>query len=168
MPADVSVSKESTGDIKFTITGQGQIYIAREFEGQGVQELTFAGGGTLTEADLQRLADTGSPTNTSLYGTAGADSFDSAGYATYIQGGGGADTFLYKPGYGDLEINEDAGSYNQISSILQFGAGIRSFWRRSNWKLLFQPIRHQSSHVRRWNYAVAGTIASIGACGDTG
>ena len=42
-------------------------------------------------------------------GTSGVDAFDGDGGGDYEQGNGGADIFVYRPGYGALEINEDAG-----------------------------------------------------------
>jgi hypothetical protein len=48
---------------------------------------------------------------------------DSIGYATYAQGNGGADTFIYNTGYSALEINESSGSL-PTTAILQFGSGI--------------------------------------------
>lgn len=124
--ADLSVSEDTQGDMTLTVAGQGQIQVAGEFAGgsAGIQTVTFADGGSLSQSDLQRLGDTGSPTNTRLYGSSGADTFDSAGYATYIHGGGGADTFVYKLGYGDLEIDEDAGFFNITQAQIEFGTGI--------------------------------------------
>jgi hypothetical protein len=90
----------------------------------GVGQVQFANGATLTAQQLIATATTGSPTNTILYGTPGADVFNSEGYATYEQGDGGSDTFVYDAGYGSLEINEWAGSGTASSATLQFGPGI--------------------------------------------
>ena len=91
---------------------------------QGVAEVEFADGTTMTREQLLTFATTGSPTQTSLNGSTSADVFDSKGYATYEQGNGGADTFIYSTGYGQLEINEDAGYETASTAVLQFGAGI--------------------------------------------
>ena len=90
----------------------------------GVSEILLVDGTVLSRSQLISQALIGSPTNTQLYGTAGADTFDSRGYATYEQGNGGGDTFLYNQGYGNLELNEYAGNGISSTAVLQFGTGI--------------------------------------------
>jgi hypothetical protein len=99
------------------------IYDVRE---SGVAEIAFADGTSITQAQLAQEATTGSPTNTSLYGTDQAEVFDSRGYAPYEQGNGGQDTFVYNPGYGQLEINENAGFGVLADAVLQVGGNLTS------------------------------------------
>src|SRR5207302_54139 len=91
---------------------------------RGVDEFIFSDGTTATRQQLAAIVDTGSPTNTRLYGGSGADTLDANGYATYAQGGGGADTFIYKAGYGALEIKEDASVFTNSAATVQFGPGL--------------------------------------------
>ena len=78
---------------------------------------------SILDGGMAFSVDTGLPTRTSLYGTPGEDIFDSKGYATYEQGNGGGDTFIYNAGYGLLEINEIDPDTNP-DNTLQFGSGI--------------------------------------------
>ena len=134
--ANLQVSSDASGNMFITdgVTGD-QIKLDSEMNTNGgvsefgVASLTFADNSTLTRAQLITLADTGTATNKLLYGTPAADVFDSKGFATYAQGNGGADSFIYKSGYHALEINEDAGAnfYGNgytSSATLQLGSGI--------------------------------------------
>lgn len=87
---------------------------------RGIQKFTFADGSSLSYEDMLALANTPSETNTTLYGDAYAQVFDSKGIANTILGGGGADTFVYKRGYGPLSITEVQGD----GSSLQFDQSI--------------------------------------------
>ena len=87
----------------------------------GVAQVQFADGITLNRAQLAAMI--GSPSNTRLYGTSGADVLDSQGHATYELGGGGGDTFIYNPGYGAVEIDETDPNPSP-QNVLQFGANI--------------------------------------------
>ena len=129
--ANLTVSQDSSGDL---LVGDGTTGDQIKIDGMvnsgqyGVASVSFADGSSLTAQQLivlgQSNAILGSPTNTSLYGTSGADTFDSKGYATYEQGNGGADTFLYNAGYGQLEINADAGWATTSGAILTLGSGL--------------------------------------------
>ena len=66
-----------------------------------------------------------------MLGTSGADLFDGkgapAGSSDYEQGNGGADTFVYRLGYGQLQIVEGPASYydrSSTSAVLQLGTGL--------------------------------------------
>ena len=89
----------------------------------GVQSVQFADGTILTSAQLIQLENAGTTGADNLYGTSGADVFDGLGGDDYEWGRGGGDTFIYKAGYGSLEIDE----YDYSSSpnnVLKLGAGI--------------------------------------------
>ena len=115
--SDGVAGDEATLDNEYTVDGAG----ALEW---GVKEIVFADGETLTRQQLINMAATGSPTNTRLYGGNGADTIDSKGFAAYEQGNGGADTFIYNSGYGQVEINEDGGWVTNTSAVLQVGGSL--------------------------------------------
>jgi autotransporter passenger strand-loop-strand repeat protein len=121
--ADLSATATASGNLIVTDGTTGdQITLdgMMNNQGDGVATVDFADGSSITGQQLINLALIGSPTNTQLYGSVGADTFNSNGYATYEQGNGGADTFLYDAGWGQLEINES----NSGNAVLQFGPGI--------------------------------------------
>ena len=121
--AQVQVTADSSGNLYLTDgTAGDRIKLDNQLAWWGgVQSVDFADGTVWSRSQLIQQETTGSPTNTQLYGTSGADTFDSKGFATYEQGNGGADTFIYNQGYGALEINEADSS---PSSVLKLGAGI--------------------------------------------
>ena len=123
--AQVQVTADSSGNLYLLTDGTAGDRIKLDNQlawWGGVQSVDFADGTVWSRSQLIQQETTGSPTNTQLYGTSGADTFDSKGYATYEQGNGGADTFLYNQGYGFLEINQNGSSSD--ASVLKFGAGI--------------------------------------------
>ena len=129
--ANLGVSSDASGNLYLTDgTAGDQIKLDGELSYGGfgqestIGTVTFADGSSLTRAQLIALATTGTPSNTILYGTPGADVIDSGGYATYADGKAGADTFLYNQGYGQLEIAEGQNYWNNASAILQLGPGI--------------------------------------------
>ena len=116
---DVTLTDGLSGD-QITLDHEVTLAYGNHYE-YGVAAIDFADGTSITQAQLAQGALTGSPTNTSLYGTSNADTFDSKGYATYEQGNGGADTFIYNAGYGQVEINENFGGGSTSTAILQLG-----------------------------------------------
>ena len=98
------------------------------FTQYGVAQVQFADGTNLTRQQIIDLTTAGTPGADTLYGAGGADTFDGlgapAGSQDTEQGNGGADTFVFNPGYGSLEVNEDAGYYTDSTATLQFGAGV--------------------------------------------
>jgi Ca2+-binding RTX toxin-like protein len=89
----------------------------------GVQAVQFADGTTLTRAELIARAMAGTPGSDTIFGTTGADVIDGKGGNDYVQGNGGNDTFVFNPGYGQLEINEvDANP--TADNVLSLGTGI--------------------------------------------
>ena len=124
----VSVSADATGNVTLTLPGADQVVLASELNSDGaniygVQSVQFADGTSWSYAQLLAKADTPSASNTSLYGDALANVFDSQGIATYEQGNGGGDTFVYNQGYGPLTIYE-ADTAAAPANTLAFGAGI--------------------------------------------
>jgi len=95
----------------------------------GPQSISFADGTSWTHVQTIAQTTIGTVGADSLYGTPGAATFDGkgapSGLQDYEQGKGGADTFIYNQGYGQLEINETIG-YQSGISVIQLGAGITS------------------------------------------
>ncbi|NYE30611.1 Ca2+-binding RTX toxin-like protein [Rhodanobacter sp. K2T2] len=89
---------------------------------EGVSLVRLADGTTLTRAQLMQMELTGTNGSDTIYGTSGADLLDGKGGKDFVIGNGGNDTFVYKSGYGQLEINETYASGQ--SPILELGAGI--------------------------------------------
>ena len=121
--SDVQVTDDNNGNVFLTDGVNGdRIQLDSETggTGQGVGQVQFADGTSWSQSQLMAMATTGSSAGQSLYGTGGADTFDSKGLATYERGYGGGDTFLYNSGYGQLEINENGSGTN----VLQLGTGI--------------------------------------------
>lgn len=124
----VRVSADAAGNVILTLPDNSRVTLANELNSTattqyGVQKVTFSDGTTWSYADILAKADTASATNGSLYGDAGANTLDSKGLATYEQGNGGGDTFVYKAGYGALTIAE-ADTASTPSNKVAFGAGI--------------------------------------------
>ncbi|NYE30615.1 Ca2+-binding RTX toxin-like protein [Rhodanobacter sp. K2T2] len=90
----------------------------------GIGEVTFANGTTLTRAQLIQMEMTGTTGADTITGTSGADLIDGKGGNDSVVGSGGNDTFVFNSGYGHLQINEVYTSGQ--TPILQLGAGITS------------------------------------------
>ncbi len=89
----------------------------------GVQQITFANGTMWSRAEIASMLATGTTGNDQLHGVTPGLTFDGKGGSDYEQGLGGGDTFIFNPGYGQLEINEKDGSANP-DNTLALGAGI--------------------------------------------
>ncbi|MGO9307325.1 MAG: beta strand repeat-containing protein, partial [Candidatus Korobacteraceae bacterium] len=124
-PAQVKVTSDEAGNLFLSdgVTGDRiKIDGGALNSGQGVQNVQFADGTTWSVQELLNQTTIGNPGNTALYGS-GGNVFDSKGIATYEHGVGGGDTFLYNPGYGQLEIDE-TGTSATPNNVLKLGAGI--------------------------------------------
>jgi Ca2+-binding RTX toxin-like protein len=77
----------------------------------------------LSHSEAAFFSTTGTTGNDTLYGSLGADVFDSKGGNDIETGFGGGDTFIYNLGYGQLEVNENSNGVNEIN-VLRPGAGI--------------------------------------------
>ena len=98
--------------------------------GYGVGQVVFADGTVWTRDHVLTLARTGTPGADYLFGTAAADTLDGdgapAGTQDLVVGHGGADTFIYQAGYGQLELSEnqnDAGGGASLAT-LRLGVGV--------------------------------------------
>jgi Ca2+-binding RTX toxin-like protein len=92
----------------------------------GVQEIQFADGTTISAAQLIDLETTGTSGNdTLLGGGVGGNLFDGKGGNDLEIGAGNGDTFVFDQGYGHLEIDEGGSVYaTNLANVLQLGAGI--------------------------------------------
>ena len=98
----------------------------------GVQDVTFADGTTWDRSEILQLASAPPASSSEVVGTTGSDrllgsttglTFDGKGGVDYAHGLGGGDTFVFDPGYGQLEVDE----YDSLPSptnTLAFGAGV--------------------------------------------
>ena len=129
--SQISVTSDSSGNLYLTDGVSGdQVKLDNQLNNgyfganeYGVATVNFADGTVWTRQQLLDLATTGTAANTLMHGTAAANVFDSKGLARYAQGRGGADTFIYKTGYGQLEIDADANAAT-TTAVLQMDAGI--------------------------------------------
>ncbi len=88
----------------------------------GVQYIQFSDGSLWSRQDFITQATTGTGANDSLVGSAAGAAIDGQGGHDYAAGNGGSQTYVFDPGYGQLEINDPLGGYEQ--GILSLGAGI--------------------------------------------
>ncbi|WP_081062565.1 calcium-binding protein [Burkholderia cepacia] len=114
--SDLEISDGIAGDVVTIDRGMlGKAY--------GVGVVQFADGTTWTYEQLIQRQGIGTTGADKLYGTNTAQLFDGNGGNDYVSGGGGADTFIYNSGYGNLEITE----YDLTGSdhsVLRLGPGI--------------------------------------------
>ncbi|MFM0047514.1 beta strand repeat-containing protein [Paraburkholderia sediminicola] len=89
----------------------------------GVQQVRFSDGSSLTAAQLIGMETTGTSGADTLYGSDRADLFDGKGGNDLEIGNGGNDTFSYQAGYGKLEISEFDWN-DSANNVLQLGPGI--------------------------------------------
>jgi len=94
--------------------------------GEGVQQVVFADGTTLSAGQLIAMETTGTVGADVLYGsTSGGNAFDGKG-GDDLEIGNGGDTFTFNVGYGALTIEQTGRSDNANPSMLAFGPGISS------------------------------------------
>lgn len=114
--SDLEISDGIAGDVVTIDRGLlGKAY--------GVGVVQFADGTTWTYEQLIQRQGIGTTGADKLYGTNTVQLFDGNGGDDYVSGGGGADTFIYNSGYGNLEITE----YDLTGSdrsVLRLGPGI--------------------------------------------
>jgi Ca2+-binding RTX toxin-like protein len=91
----------------------------------GVQRVQFADGTTLSAADLINEETTGTDGSDDLVGSTRADVLDGKGGDDLAIGNGGNDTFVFKEGYGELQIQENDSSLS-AENVLSLGSGITS------------------------------------------
>lgn len=135
--SDISVASDGTNLYLTDGTAGDRIKLDDALLGSdyGVQTVQFSDGSSLTRDQLIALSAAGGTTSADeLDGTSSPEVFDGKGvsagseYVTgaakdYESGGGGGDTFIFDPGYGELEIFEsDTGATPENTLVL--GAGI--------------------------------------------
>jgi len=125
--SDATVTGNALGDLVISlglgdsVTLQGALL---QGSGYPVKTVSFGDGTAWSYQQLLDLADTGTAANTALYGDAGANVLDSKGEATYEQGNGGNDTYIFNAGYGDVTINNEIGNGTVPSGQIELGGGI--------------------------------------------
>jgi Ca2+-binding RTX toxin-like protein len=125
--ASTSVSADAYGNLILDFGGGDVVTIQEALNAgtntsNGIQQISFADGTTWTYAQMRAFADTGSATNTVLYGDGQGDTFDSKGSARSINSTGGGDTIIYNQSYGALTINEaDTSGYADNTLVLGVG-----------------------------------------------
>ena len=124
--ANITVGADRYGDLLVNDGVSGdQITLEAELNDPtyGVQSVTFTDGTSLSRQDLITREMTGTTAADSIYGTAAGDTIDGKGGTDYVNGKGGNDTFVFKSGYGHLEIDE-TDSASGAHNVLQLGTGI--------------------------------------------
>ena len=94
-----------------------------EFAANSSNEIVVTGQASGGAAGGTPAAASSVPDPTILYGTTGTDTLDPAGTYSTVVGNGGGDTFVYKPGYGPVTIDEIDVAANS-SNVLQLAAGL--------------------------------------------
>jgi len=131
--SQIVVSLDSAGDLILTdgIVGD-QIKLDGErnlsyggCSSYGVASVQFADGTVWTRQQLINMAAfNGTSGNDTLTGGAFSAVFDGKGGNDVENGYGGADTFVFNAGYGQLEINEALDSITTSAAVLKLGPGI--------------------------------------------
>ena len=138
-PDQVKITADSSGAIYITNGTAGDL-VKIDYQGpaagsSGLAQITFFDGTIWDQAKIQAQTTTGTAGADRLVGTSGTDVFDGkgapAGFLDYELGNGGADTFVFNAGYGQLEVDEQepaAGfptyAPGPTTATLAFGAGI--------------------------------------------
>jgi len=124
LPGDVAVSISYNGVATLQLSATDSVNFKTNLfdPSAGVQSIEFADGTIWNSSQLLDISNQGSPGKTEILGHDFSETFDSRGYASYIAGRGGSDTYIFKSGYGALTIN-DLG-YGPDTDTLQIGAGI--------------------------------------------
>ncbi|MFM0074596.1 calcium-binding protein [Paraburkholderia sediminicola] len=121
----VSATADGTGLVILDGTSGDSVVLdgALTSASNGVQQIQFSDGSSLTAAQLIGMETTGTSGADTLYGSNRADLFDGKGGNDLEIGNGGNDTFSYQAGYGNLEISEF--DWNDDSNnVLLLGTGI--------------------------------------------
>ncbi|MFT4025926.1 MAG: tandem-95 repeat protein [Novosphingobium sp.] len=74
--------------------------------GQAIEYFEFSDGTRISAADVHAGLTTGTTGNDILQGTAGNDLFDGMGGIDTLAGGVGDDTYIFRPGYGQLVVDD--------------------------------------------------------------
>jgi hypothetical protein len=91
--------------------------------GSGIAQMQFLGGTTWTASQLRFTATTGTTGPDTIYGTSGNDVIDGRGGGDTVHGAGGNDVYLFRQGYGVLQIDNVGGSSSPTGQ-LDFGTSL--------------------------------------------
>jgi hypothetical protein len=126
-PADISLTAGANGALDITdgLTGD-LITIDRMLDGtgSGVSQMQFIDGTTWSANQMNFTATDVTPGSTTIYGTASDDVLDGRGVATTIYGEGGNDTYIFRSGYGSLQIFNMTLPASGPSGQMDFGTGL--------------------------------------------
>jgi Ca2+-binding RTX toxin-like protein len=128
LSSSLIVTGQPNGDLVLSLGGSDQITLTGAMNSKtgsatGVQRVTFAGGTTLSYADLLAMAGMPVAGRSSIAGDNHANILDTGGIVHEVFGNGGGDTINYARGYGNLTIDErDANSV--AANALAFAGGI--------------------------------------------
>ena len=129
--SQIGARSDASGTIHITdgistdgITIQGMADSYSGYPIYGIGEIEFADGTVWGRQQIFDLATTGTSNSETLYGSAFGDTFDGKGGTDKEIGQSNLDTFIYKSGYGSLDIQETLTSIGSNNTILALGAGI--------------------------------------------
>ena len=116
-PSDLSVSQSSDGaNLIFKVNGTDDRITIENAWGTGrIEHIRFADGTEWSTQDiLNRL---GTPDNTVIYGDAGDNVIQPGPGSHYLSGGDGNDNYVFNSGDGQIVINDNASSSNDVLAI---------------------------------------------------
>ena len=119
-------------DLVITILGTsdsvklvGEFNNSSWFSWQDVERFTFTDGNALTRGDIQQILLTGTPGDDHLVGFFDANTLDGGAGDDLLEGGDGADTYVFDRGYGHDLVRETKTDGNlSDDDVVQLGAGI--------------------------------------------
>jgi hypothetical protein len=168
--SQITVTEDSSNSIYITdgVTGD-QVKLDNEMTNNiyGVQQVLFADGTSLDKSQLQALETTGTTGADILYGAAGTDRFDGKGAPSGSSdteiGKGGDDTYVFNRGYGQLNINNVAGT--AAHGQLDFGPGLTEqdlwFVHSGNNLVIDRLGSSDSVTIQGWFTGTGSTLSEI-------
>jgi hypothetical protein len=124
--ADVVVAAGTNGALVITDGIAGDIVTIDGMlgaTGSGIAQMKFIGGTVWTASQLRFTATTATPSADTIYGTSGNDVIDGRGGADTVYGGGGSDVYVFRQGYGALQI-DNGGVGGSSAGQLDFGTSL--------------------------------------------
>jgi Ca2+-binding RTX toxin-like protein len=92
--------------------------------GNGVSQMQFADGTVWSASQMTFDATNGTTGADTIVGTAGNDVIDGRGGGDTVYGNGGDDTYIFRLGYGSLQIINSTPTGASPSGQLDFGTGL--------------------------------------------
>jgi Ca2+-binding RTX toxin-like protein len=122
-PAQVSLVREGA-DLLVRLAGSGEIRVANQFNGRGIETIEFAGGAVWGADEINTAVSelTGTVGADYMVGTSGAEVFRGGAGDDLLLGGLGSDTYVFGVGDGQDTIEEEV-SIDDID-VVRFDAGI--------------------------------------------